>query len=51
MNRVPYASDIGSIAYAIIFTSFNFPNAYGIKREKRLQPDMTKVVKQLSRTI
>lgn len=51
MNRVPYASDIGSITCAIIIRSKIFPNAWGIKKGKGLELDMTKRIKQLSRTI
>ena len=51
MNRVRYASDIGSITCAIFILSKNFPNARGIKKGKGLELDMTKMIKQLSRTI
>ena len=50
MNRISYTSGIGSITYAVIFNRFDFPNALGIKREKGLELDMTKIIKLL-RTI
>lgn len=50
MNRVPYASDIGSISCAIIFILSKFSKCSGHLEGKSIEQDMTKVIKQLSRT-
>ena len=52
MNRVPYASGIGSIAYAVIFDRskiFQMPREF--RRKKGIEPNLIKMIKQLSRTI
>ena len=52
MNYIPYASGIGSIAYAIIFDRskiFQMPRAFRGKKE--IEPVLTKIIKQLPRTI
>ena len=51
MNHVPYASDIGLITCAIIFTLSKFSKCLGHWEEKGLKQDVTKVVKQLSRAV
>ena len=50
MNRVPYASDIGSISYVVIFICSNFSKCHGYWEGKILEFCMTGVVKQFSRT-
>ena len=51
MNRVSYALDIGSITCAIFIRSKIFQMPGALRREKGLELDMTKRIKQLSRTI
>ena len=52
MNRILYASGIGSIAYAVIFDRskiFQIPRPFRGKKE--IEPVLTKIINQLPRTI